>query len=216
QNTILVVCFMGFAMGCLSSKHPIIMRNLLIPLLFLVSLMTVPITRRALQKISLLLASTGDLLLWSLPDVNTKAETLYFVIAGLACTLALIFLMWQMFVPAGRILGRLINDNPKPIQAYSINIAGSLVGILAFTLLGAFYQPPLIWFLVLVPLLFYFVLKDYADRPLNCMLLLVIAALAWFYDTDSTTLKILWSPYQKLILTEPKLQNNPFHKYFVI
>src|SRR6059058_6588544 len=61
QNTILVVCFMGLGMGCLSSKQPIIIRNTLIPLCLLLFLMTFPLTRGSLQKISLLLASTGDL-----------------------------------------------------------------------------------------------------------------------------------------------------------
>jgi len=75
QNTILVVCFMGLGMGCLSSKQPIIIRNTLIPLCLLLFLMTFPLTRGSLQKISLLLASTGDLVAWSLPDVNTQFET---------------------------------------------------------------------------------------------------------------------------------------------
>src|SRR5205807_10172884 len=72
QNTILVVCFLGLGMGCLSSRQPIMIRNLLIPVLLLVSLMTIPTTRHGLQTISLLLASTGDLLVWSLPNVNTS------------------------------------------------------------------------------------------------------------------------------------------------
>ena len=150
QNTILVVCFMGLGMGCLSSKQPIIIRNTLIPLCLLLFLMTFPLTRGSLQKISLLLASTGDLVAWSLPDVNTQFETVYFVLDGLAITLGLMFLIWEMFIPVGRILGRLMDDHSKPIQAYSINIAGSLIGILGFAFLSAFYQPPLVWLLILV------------------------------------------------------------------
>src|SRR5437867_10498786 len=61
QNTILVVCFMGLGVGCLSSRQPIIVRDSLIPLLLIVSFMTIPMARRSLQMVSLLLASTGDL-----------------------------------------------------------------------------------------------------------------------------------------------------------
>ena len=202
-------------MGCLSSREPVITRNLLIPLLLLVSLMAIPITRRALQIISLLLASTGDLLVWSVPAVNTSVETIFLVTAGLACTLGLMFLIWQSFVPIGRILGRLMDDHPNPIQAYSINIAGSLIGILGFAFLSAFYQPPFVWFLVVLALLFYFTLKDDTHRRINCMLLLAIAALAFFYDKDSMSIKTVWSPYQKLVLTQTKLAELPFYKYFV-
>jgi len=111
QNTVLVACFMGLGMGCLSSKQPVIMRNTLIPLVLLLFLMTIPVTRDSLQKTSLFLASTGDL-----PDVNTSFEAMFFVITGLACTLGLMFLIWQSFVPVGRILGRLMDDHPDPIQ----------------------------------------------------------------------------------------------------
>ena len=215
QNTILVVCFMGLGMGCLSSKQPIIIRNTLIPLCLLLFLMTFPLSRGSLQKISLLLASTGDLVAWSLPDVNTQFETVYFVLVGLAITLGLMFLIWEMFIPVGRILGRLMDDHSKPIQAYSINIAGSLIGILGFAFLSAFYQPPLVWLLILVALLTYFTLKDHAYRRVNWMLLLGIAALVSFYHRDSMAIKTVWSPYQKLALTQTKLPELPFYKYFV-
>jgi spermidine synthase len=215
QNTVLVVGFMGLGMGCLSSRQPIIMRNVLIPLLLLASLMSIPITKQSLQKISLFLASTGDLLIWSLPDVSTQLEAIYFVIVGLACTLCLMFLIWQMFVPIGRILGRLMDDHPKAIQAYSINIAGSLVGILGFALLSALYQPPFVWFLILALLLTWFSWKDQGYRRLNFILLLAIAVLLWFYDRDSASLRVLWSPYQKLILSQANLPDYPLHKYLL-
>src|SRR5437870_9214917 len=48
QNTVLVVCFMGLCMGCLSSKQPILIRNTLIPLLLLLFLMTFPLTSGSL------------------------------------------------------------------------------------------------------------------------------------------------------------------------
>ena len=32
QNTVLVVCFLGLGLGCFTSKQPINMRNMLVPL----------------------------------------------------------------------------------------------------------------------------------------------------------------------------------------
>ena len=215
QNTVLVVCFLGLGMGCLSSRQPIIIRNLLIPFCLLTLLMSIPATRQSLQKLSLLLATTGDLLVWQLPDHYTGFENVYFVTIGLACTLGLMFLIWQMFVPLGRILGRLMDDHPRPIQAYSINIAGSLIGILGFALISAYYQPPRIWFVLVLLLLVYFVWKDHAQRRMNWVLLFAIAALAWLYERDATAIKVVWSPYQKLVLTEAKLSEYPFFRYFL-
>jgi spermidine synthase len=214
QNTLLVVCFMGLGMGCLSSRQPIIIRNTLIPLLVLVALMTVPMTRQSLQKLSVFLATTGDLLVWQMPAEYNRLESVFFVTVGLACVFGLMFLIWQAFVPLGRILGKLMADHPKPIKAYSINIAGSLVGILLFTLLSGFYQPPLVWFLFLVLFLFYFGFRDHVHR-VNFILLLAIVALMFFYDRGSNALKILWSPYQKLVLSEARLSDYPTWKYLV-
>ena len=67
---------------------------------------------------------------------------------GLALTFLLMLLIWEMFVPIGRMLGRLLEDHPRTVWAYSLNIAGSLTGIWLFVLLSAMYAPPVVWFLV--------------------------------------------------------------------
>jgi spermidine synthase len=215
QNTVLVVCFLGLGMGCLSSRQPVLIRNLLVPFTLLTLLMSVPMTRKSLQALSLLLAATGDLLVWQLPADYTAVENIVFVTIGLACTLGLMFLIWQMFVPLGRILGRLMDDHPHAIQAYSINIAGSLIGILGFALISAYYQPPRVWFFLVLLLLVYFVWTDHVHRRTNWILLFAIAALAWLYDKDAASIKVVWSPYQKLVLNEAKNSEYPFFKYFL-
>ena len=55
-------------------------------------------------------------------------------------------LLWEIFVPVGRLLGRLMADHPNTITAYSVNVAGSLVGIWLFVLTSALYLPPVAWF----------------------------------------------------------------------
>ncbi len=42
QNTILVVCFMGLGMGCLTCRKPIRMQGILLPLLAISLLMAIP------------------------------------------------------------------------------------------------------------------------------------------------------------------------------
>src|SRR5215468_6206461 len=65
QNTVLVVCFLGLGMGCLSSRKPFVLRELLLPLVVLVALLAMPITRQALARISALLSVFQDFLIWT-------------------------------------------------------------------------------------------------------------------------------------------------------
>lgn len=215
QNTVLVVCFMGLGMGCLTSRRPIVIRNLLVSLLIVVALMAVPVTRMFLRHVSVLLAALGDLIVWQLPSPDSLSETALAVAVGLAATFGLMFVIWQIFVPIGRILGRLMDDHPRPISAYSINIAGSLVGIWAFVLLSTFYQPPGVWFLVVAALLGYFIVNSDLDRRVNILLLFIVAGLGWFVDSEPNSIKVIWSPYQKLVLTYPDPAKYPLFKYFL-
>src|ERR1700722_12318691 len=47
QNTVLVVCFLGLGMGCLTCRQPASLRHLLIPLLILAAILAIPYTREA-------------------------------------------------------------------------------------------------------------------------------------------------------------------------
>jgi len=213
QNTVLVVCFMGLGMGCLTCRQPIILRDLLIPLLILVLLLSIPYTREFLGNISLLLSTLGDLVVWNTGSVDSIPKLVLTVLAGLLATFFLMLLVWRLFVPIGRILGRLMDDHPRTIWAYSVNIAGSLVGIWAFVLLSVFYQPPAVWFLVAAALLIYFVGSPSPDRRINLILLLGIVAFSGLAGHDRASKEVLWSPYQKLALYESGSTPYPFDTF---
>ncbi|MCX5892776.1 MAG: hypothetical protein NTW80_07365, partial [Deltaproteobacteria bacterium] len=61
QNTVLVVCFLGLGLGCFTSRKPIRLRDMLLPLFILVLLLAIPITRTGLSSTSDLLSVLGDL-----------------------------------------------------------------------------------------------------------------------------------------------------------
>ena len=50
-----------------------------------------------------------------------------------------------LFVPLGGLLGREFRKFP-PLHAYSIDVAGSLFGVLAFAVASALWTPPMVWF----------------------------------------------------------------------
>jgi spermidine synthase len=165
-------------------------------------LMAIPVTRLALGSTSEMLSTLGDLVIWSGGEASDITERIILLIAGFVLTYGVLVLIVDTFVPLGRILGRLMNINPNPIWAYSVNIFGSILGTWSFVLLSFFYQPPFVWFLITALLLAVFVLWSSRDRKINLTLLAMIVILSWFASQVSGALDVIWSPYQKLVVRE--------------
>ena len=216
QNTILVVCFMGLGMGCMTCRQPILLRNCLVPLLILILLLNIPQTDLGLRKVSLLLNTLGDLQPLEIISFANPGDQLFAVPVGLAVTFGIMFLVWQTFIPVGRILGCLMDEHPNPIEAYSYNIFGSLVGIWVFVLCGILYQPPSVWFLIVAGVMLFFFFDQLTQRrSINLVLLFIIVFASWLGGADQHTIKVLWSPYQKLVVTESDRVKYPSYRYFV-
>jgi len=202
QNTILVVSFIGLGLGMFTSSSPIELKKSLIPLTFLLALMAVPITRSVLANISEMLSVFDDLVIWySLPAGNIST-TITFIFFGLLLTYFLLSFIVDIFVPIGRILGRLMDVHPNPIWAYSVNIAGSIIGSWGFVLLSYFYQPPLTWFLIAAGMMLFFILRAKTDLKVNLGLLVAVGFLSFFAGQNPNTIDTVWSPYQKLTIRE--------------
>ena len=97
-----------------------------------------------------------------------------------------------------------MDEHPHTIWAYSVNVAGSLLGTWLFVLLSIWYQPPLTWFLVLGALTLFFLSRSAPGWKLNFALLAGIIILLFFAGMEQGALKVVWSPYQKLVLKQPK------------
>ncbi|HET9910625.1 MAG TPA: hypothetical protein VFQ13_01985 [Anaerolineales bacterium] len=202
QNTILVVCFLGLGIGMFTSSKPIVIKQSLFPLTIFLLLMAIPMTRLALGNISEMLSTLEDFVIWSNRARGDLKTQIILLLAGLALTYGVLILIVDIFVPLGRILGRLMNVNQNPICAYSINIFGSILGTWAFVLLSFFYQPPFTWFLIMAGLLALFIFWSNRDKKLNFALLGVIILLSWFASQVPGALQVVWSPYQKLVVRE--------------
>jgi spermidine synthase len=199
QNTILVVCFLGLGLGMFTSRQPYTLRQMLIRLALLVLLLAIPLSRRALGYASEMLSVLGDPVIWGELGGANLGKTILYVTSGLAITALVMILVLDMFVPIGRFLGRLMDDHPRIIAAYSANVGGSLLGTWLFVLVSSLYQPPLTWIAVVAVLTF--VLWSRAERRqwLNVGLLIAIVVLAWFAGRVPGSVEVVWSPYQKLV-----------------
>ena len=75
QNTVLVTCFLGLGMGCLTCRKPVVLRQFLVPMVVLALLLGVPFSRVWLGNITELLTAQGDFLIWSY-GVQTRSRAM--------------------------------------------------------------------------------------------------------------------------------------------
>src|SRR5712691_2602509 len=98
-----------------------------------------------------------------------------------------------------------------PLRAYTLDVAGSCTGILAFMLCSWLQLPAWSWFVVLMPLVLVVLQGAKLQRRLLVLAVLGVAVvLVWKQDTtllsqpDSARLvDVRWSPYQKVAYIEP-------------
>jgi spermidine synthase len=202
QNTILVVCFLGLGIGMFTSARPISYKQSLIPLMIFLILMAIPTSRTILGSTSEMLSTLGDLLFWGTMEVGNLTQRVIYLVTGLAITFIVLILVVDIFVPIGRTLGRLMDASTTPIWSYSVNIIGSILGTWLFALFSYFYQPPFVWFLATAGLLGIFIAWSKRDKKLNFVLLGLVILLSWFAGQVPNAIKVVWSPYQKLVVRE--------------
>lgn len=179
-NFILLACLLGIGLGCLGGRwrwHPFS--------LFPIAAFVVVAAVAALQVDVAVQAK--DQLHFQTPRPQETRLSIWVI-------LPLLFAMVTgLFVCLAQPLGRLLKSLP-PLRAYTINIAGSLAGIAAFTLSSFLWLPPIVWFAVCLAL---FLLVDTAARRWRF----------WQVTTSCACLVILsmdmlgethWSPYQRL------------------
>lgn len=200
QNTILIVSFLGLGLGSFTSAQPAHLRQTLLPLTVLLLLIAIPTTRATLGRASELLSLLGDFVIWGNAVSTNRSLTVVFIALGLAIVYLVMILVVDVFVPIGRVVGRLLNEHPDTIRAYSANIAGSLVGTWLFVALSFFYAPPIAWFAIVCGLLSVFLASEDRHRGVNVVLLAAVVALAWLSGRVPGALDVVWSPYQKLAL----------------
>jgi SAM-dependent methyltransferase len=202
QNTVLVVCFLGLGMGCWDSRRrPFVLRELLVPLAVLVALLAVPTTRVVLGEISTMFAGFSDLLIWA-PGSAEGSGRFAAPVVGLLLTFVLMALLWEIFLPVGRLLGKLMGDHPDTIRAYSANVAGSLCGIWLFVLASALYLPPAAWFAVFTAGAVFFLGAGGRSKLGDAGFLAAIVLLAGFAGYEAGWHDVRWTPYQKLAVRD--------------
>lgn len=196
-NVVLIACFLGMSCGCLAARRR---WNWLAatPLLALA-------TFAAAHALLVVYTYWGGLAV----DVGHQAspQEIFFgtefrnpdvatFVVPIESIAALFFILIAlMFVGLGQVLGRAFDAYPNRVLGYSLNIGGSLVGILAFSALSLVQAPPAVWFVIVCAGIGYLL---YQDKTLSWSRLLALAIMAVFtlIPTNRSGLhEVRWSPY---------------------
>jgi SAM-dependent methyltransferase len=209
-NLVLMACFLGLSVGCLAARS----RRHYIEAVLPLTLVTMVLAFGLLWGY----AQFGELMV----DVGGQAspQQVYFgteartrdlstfvipleVIAGVFFTLISL-----SFIGIGQTMGRAFNAMANPIQAYTVNLLGSLAGIAGFAVLSYLGTAPPVWFAVSSGLILYFnrgpaMLKRPARRLISvgalAMIVVGLIVTADLPDVGKGTYALtFWSPYYKI------------------
>lgn len=191
SNFILIAAFLGLGAGALAGRIKIPIQRLILPLLILCVLIGF-----LLGNFFILNPDITDEYVWLGAPTGVEGKSLisgfglalpyWPVLLGIFLTVLLLF--------AG--LGRWLADLFKkfsPLKAYSIEVGGSIIGIILFALLSSAQTSPLLWFTVgfalIIPAL-EIKIRDYFLALAGIAVVVVLSA--------SVAAEFIWSPYYKI------------------
>jgi SAM-dependent methyltransferase len=195
KNLALLLCFLGFGVGCALVRKPNRWNTAVTALFGLLLVVRMPwYAGRVLENLSQNLGAGSDMSIW---DTSASGNVLGFATAAALSAVLFLLVVW-VFVPLGQEVGRQMNLTPKPLTAYSLNLAASLAGILAFLLASRLMLPPWVWMGIV--LLGFAALQRNIERRilLACLLVPLVLLLHDPSDRDHYT---LWTPYQEINFT---------------
>lgn len=210
QNSLLIVCFLGSAMGCMMQSIKFSVRSILIPLALLVALLSIPQSRVLFEGIGYFLNPIAENYNFFL-NSNQSEYWIIEVAIGFALAFIIIVTIWAIFIPIGLAFGTLMEQSKQPIVGYSLNILGSLLGVLLFSLSSFFSLSPICWFgIVIFALILIFTNEVF--NVANLFLLCCIFGGVTYATLPRQNEIIVWTPYQKLSISKNDL---PIESYSI-
>jgi hypothetical protein len=192
KNLALLLCFLGFGLGCALARQRPRWQTAATALLGLIVIVRLPWRGpQIMESLSQYLGAAQDIEIWA---THTVHDTTGFLLA-VAVTTILLLLITYVFIPIGQTVSRQIELAPRPLYGYSWNLAGSLAGILAFFAVSWLALPPAIWFtIVLVGMALL-----QSNRSDTIRIAAAVIPVAILLSDPSTPHHFnLWTPYQQI------------------
>lgn len=204
KNLVLIACYLGFGLGCYMARRRVNLLVMALPLLALAVLAKLPWPplRAIVADVPVLIGAFSGVDVWGVPSVPLDWSSAAAAAAALAVILPLFALTALAFLPVGQLVGWYLERDGDGIAGYSINVAGSLVGILSYTVLCFLNQPPAVWWLAAGFLMTALVLRRAVLGATAAAAFAICAALSAIGPGGEAA--VYWSPYQKLTLTQTR------------
>jgi SAM-dependent methyltransferase len=195
KSLALLLCFTGFGLGCALAGERARWLTALKAFLGLLLVVRLPWRGDALfDGLSTSLGGAGDIAIWSTGDASGWMR--YAMAAGLAGALFLLIVL--VFVPLGQTVSHEMDRAPSPLRAYSWNLLGSLLGVLAFFAVSLLMLPPAIW---LGAVLLGFALLQASRRDMVFVASFILPLVLLLHGEAGPETKVLWTPYQQIQYT---------------
>ncbi|MCS6852550.1 MAG: methyltransferase domain-containing protein, partial [Gemmataceae bacterium] len=208
-NVVLLACFLGMSLGCLAANRS---QNLLAWTPFFLAVvvglgLVVERIQRLIQRTVDVGGQASPQLVFFGTEYNLRMPKEFQLPIEVICGIFFLLLVLA-FIGPGQQLGRCLNAVPNRILAYTINIAGSLVGIVLFAGFSWLELSPLWWFLPVTLGVAYFLWDGlWSLRVALGWPLLVLVVVAASYRTGTSTVNTdggprtmhhYWSPYYRV------------------
>jgi hypothetical protein len=188
QNFVLIATFLGMGVGLMRAGAAEKLKWLGVPALLALVGAVYYFSHTAIA-----MPDTTDEHVWGIFAHREGARQipLLYVVAALFALCAF------FFVPFGAALGAQFRKLPA-LRAYSWDIAGSLVGILAFGLLSAARQSPVVWFGIGVVA---WCIASIGDKRFVLSLAVAAGAALFIVQKTAGSTPEFWSPYYRINVT---------------
>ena len=197
-NVVLIASFLGMSCGCLAARQSRDWLNYF-PMIALGTVIAALATFAAYHFWRGLSIDVGGQASPQEVFFGTEyrnPDVAQFVVPIEAIAAVFFVLIALMFVGLGQVLGRAFDAYPNRVLGYTLNIGGSLVGIIGFSAISFIQAPPTVWFFISCAGIAYLLhqvgsLTKLKTLALVALVLGISVPIHWFYPTHQTR----WSPY---------------------
>lgn len=207
-NFVLMACFLGMSVGCLAARRRQNLIKLVIPMMVLAAAAAVALlwAYNSFDRMTIDMGGQeSPQQIFFGTDARPK-DPAHFVIPVEAIAGFFFLLIATIFLGLGQEMGRAFDALPGRIAAYTVNIAGSLLGILAFAAASYFRAPAWGWFALSMMIVVALLRRWSLAQSLGGLAVVLVVALADYpRDSMGQVVEVTWSPYYKV-------QYKPVHR----
>ncbi len=200
-NLVMMACFLGMSVGCLAASRNKGYINTVIPFALWSVLLSsaVPFLYQLFGQILVDVGGQGSPQQVYFGTEFRSQDPASFVIPIEVIAGIFFALITSIFIGLGEVMGLAFNRIPSRLAAYTINILGSLAGIVAFALAAYLQTTPVAWFAIGLGPCLYFVSRSKVLHAIGYVATLLVVAIFTGMFSDLGSIRLFWSPYYEIV-----------------